>query len=71
MRVVLGSDHPGFEMKEVLLTFVRGLGHEVLDIGTNSTAPVDHPDFAEAVGTAVQSSLWSSRTFLSKLPAAI
>lgn len=54
MRVVLGSDHAGFEMKQNLLEFVRGLGHEVLDAGTDSTAPVDYPDYAEAVGTAVR-----------------
>lgn len=55
MRVVLGSDHAGFEMKQNLLNYVRGLGHEVLDAGTNSTAPVDYPDYAEAVAVAVRS----------------
>jgi len=54
MRIVLGSDHAGFEMKQNLLAFVRGLGHEVLDVGTGSTAPVDYPDFADAVGKAVR-----------------
>jgi len=54
MRVVLGSDHAGFEMKQNILAFVRGLGHEVLDVGTNSTAPVDYPDYAEALGMAVR-----------------
>ena len=41
-------------MKQDLVAFVRGLGHEVLDVGTNSTAAVDYPDFAEAVGMAVR-----------------
>lgn len=54
MRIVLGSDHAGFEMKQNLLGYVRGLGHEVLDAGTNSTASVDYPDYAEAVGMAVR-----------------
>ncbi len=54
MRIVLGSDHAGFEMKQDLVAFVRKLGHEVLDVGTNSTAPVDYPDFAEAVGQAIR-----------------
>ena len=54
MRIVLGSDHAGFEMKQDLVAFVRSLGHEVLDVGTNSTAPVDYPDFAEAVGQAIR-----------------
>ena len=54
MRIVLGSDHAGYEMKQNLLAFVRGLGHEVVDVGTKDTAPVDYPDFAEAVGMAVR-----------------
>ena len=49
MRIVLGSDHAGFEMKQGLLQFVRQLGHEVIDAGTHSTAPVDYPDYAVAV----------------------
>jgi len=55
VRIVLGSDHAGFEMKQELAAFVRSLGHEVLDVGTNGTAPVDYPDFAEAVGMAIRS----------------
>ena len=54
MRVVLGADHAGFELKQNLLAYVRGAGHEVLDVGTNSTAPVDYPDYAEAVGMAIR-----------------
>lgn len=54
MRIVLGSDHAGFEMKQDLVRFVRELGHDVVDVGTDSTAPVDYPDFAEAVGQAVR-----------------
>jgi RpiB/LacA/LacB family sugar-phosphate isomerase len=53
MRVVLGSDHAGFEMKQNLLAHVKALGHEVIDVGTSSTSPVDYPDYAEAVGMAV------------------
>jgi RpiB/LacA/LacB family sugar-phosphate isomerase len=49
MRIVLGSDHAGFEMKQDLLKFVRALGHDIVDVGTDSTAPVDYPDFAVAV----------------------
>ena len=54
MRIVLGSDHAGFDMKQDLVAFVRSLGHEIVDAGTTSTAPVDYPDFAEAVGMAVR-----------------
>ena len=53
MRVVVGSDHAGFEMKQNIIAHVRALGHEVLDVGTDSTAPVDYPDYAEAVGKAI------------------
>jgi RpiB/LacA/LacB family sugar-phosphate isomerase len=54
MRVVIGSDHAGFELKQALARYLKELGHEVLDVGTGSTAPVDYPDFAEAVGLAVR-----------------
>jgi len=53
MRTVIGSDHAGFEMKGTLAKHLRDLGHEVVDVGTNSAEPVDYPDFAEAVGKAV------------------
>jgi len=53
MRVVLGSDHAGYELKQQLIDYVRELGHDVLDVGTHSTASVDYPDFSEAVGQAV------------------
>lgn len=53
MRVVLGSDHAGFEMKQQILEYVRELGHEVVDVGTHGTSSVDYPDFAEAVGDAI------------------
>ncbi len=53
MRIVIGSDHAGFEMKMALGQHLRERGEEVLDVGTDSTAPVDYPDFAEAVGKAI------------------
>jgi len=49
----MGSDHAGFEMKGALAKHLRDLGHEVVDVGTHSTDPVDYPDFAEALGKAV------------------
>jgi RpiB/LacA/LacB family sugar-phosphate isomerase len=54
MRVVIASDHAGFELKQLLAGYLRELGHEVLDLGTSSTAPVDYPDFAEAIGLAIR-----------------
>ena len=53
MRVVLGSDHAGFELKQQILEYVQALGHEVLDVGTHDSSPVDYPDFAEALGMAI------------------
>ncbi|MGQ9616231.1 MAG: ribose 5-phosphate isomerase B [Spirochaetota bacterium] len=50
MRVVMGSDHAGFNLKKELAGFVMGQGHEVIDVGTESTDPVDYPDIAEALG---------------------
>jgi len=54
MRVVLGSDHAGYSMKQSLSAYVRTLGCEALDVGTNSVSPVDYPDFAEALGMAIR-----------------
>lgn len=53
MRVVLGSDHAGYELKQLICEYVQELGHEVLDVGTHDTSSVDYPDFSEAVGTAI------------------
>ncbi|HET8724672.1 MAG TPA: ribose 5-phosphate isomerase B [Anaeromyxobacteraceae bacterium] len=53
MRLVIGSDHAGFELKQALSPFLREVGHEVLDVGTDGTAPVDYPVYAEKVGLAV------------------
>src|SRR5262245_52346375 len=51
--IALGADHGGFEMKESLKGLLRELGFEYRDFGTNSTAAVDYPDFAEAIAVAV------------------
>jgi RpiB/LacA/LacB family sugar-phosphate isomerase len=53
MRIVIGADHAGFELKQFLIEHLRQRGHDVLDCGTDSVVPVDYPDFAQAVGTAV------------------
>ena len=53
MRIAIGSDHAGFELKQEVGAYLRQLGYDVLDLGTHSTAPMDYPDFAEAVGLAV------------------
>ena len=53
VRIALGADHAGFELKERLKAHLREKGHETLDLGTNSTESVDYPDFGLAVGKAV------------------
>ena len=53
MRIAIGADHAGFQLKQDLGAYLRELGHEVIDLGTSNTDPVDYPDFAEAVGKAV------------------
>lgn len=53
MRIALGADHAGFALKESVKARLTELKHQVLDTGTGSVAPVDYPDFAEAVGLAV------------------
>jgi len=53
MRLVIGSDHAGFELKTALAASLKGSGHEIVDVGTYSTDPVDYPDFALAVGRGV------------------
>ena len=56
MRLVIGADHAGFELKQQLASHLREHGHEVIDRGTTSSEPVDYPDFAQAVGDALRNS---------------
>jgi ribose 5-phosphate isomerase B len=53
MKIAVASDHAGYELKTLLLPWLREQGHEAADLGTNSSAPVDYPDFARAAGRAV------------------
>lgn len=53
MRVAIGADWVGFELKSQLLPYLRELGHDVLDLGADSAQPCDYPDFAEKVAHAV------------------
>jgi len=54
MRVAIGCDHAGFELKEAVKGFLVAENSDVLDVGTHSTEPVDYSDFAAAVGEAVR-----------------
>jgi len=53
MKVVIGSDHAGFRLKNAMGDVIRSLSHAVLDVGAFNENPSDYPDFAEAVGRAV------------------
>lgn len=53
MKVAIASDHAGFALKTRIIDEVRQLGHQPLDLGTDSGAPADYPDYAEAVARAV------------------
>ena len=54
MRIAVGSDHAGFDLKEEVKAFLVEGHHEVLDVGTYSKDPVDYPDYAEAVAAALR-----------------
>jgi ribose 5-phosphate isomerase B len=54
MKVAVACDHGGFPLKETVLETVRLAGHEAIDLGTNSSEPVDYPEYAEKVGRAIQ-----------------
>jgi ribose 5-phosphate isomerase B len=53
MKIVLGCDHAGYPLKQTVMDAIRKARHQVLDVGTDSTAPVDYPDVAERVGRAI------------------
>ena len=53
MRIVIGSDHAGFPLKSTIVDFVKGLGHEVHDAGSYDPDPVDFPDVAKSVTSAI------------------
>jgi RpiB/LacA/LacB family sugar-phosphate isomerase len=53
MRVAIGADHAGYELKGLLLRHLKTLGHEVIDLGPHDASPVDYPDYAESVARTV------------------
>ncbi|MFP5331757.1 MAG: ribose 5-phosphate isomerase B [Acidimicrobiia bacterium] len=54
MRIALGADHAGYDLKQHIASMLAESGVTVIDLGTHSTDPVDYPDFAAAVGRAVK-----------------
>jgi ribose 5-phosphate isomerase B len=56
MRIALGNDHRGVELKQAIINFLKNLGHDYHDFGSYGTESVDYPDFARPVAEAVSSS---------------
>jgi ribose 5-phosphate isomerase B len=55
MKIALGSDHAGYELKEIIKRYLADVRVPSCDVGTTSTASVDYPDFAEAVARTILS----------------
>ncbi len=53
MRIALGSDHAGLDLKNLLAAHLQNKGHDLKDLGTHAPDSVDYPDFGEAVGRLV------------------
>ena len=53
MKVALGADHAGYQLKVAIAKHLADSGHDVIDLGTDSEASVDYPPFCAAVGRAV------------------
>lgn len=53
-KLAIGSDHAGFDYKQILIPFLTEAGYEVEDFGTHSEASVDYPDFAHPVASSVE-----------------
>ncbi len=53
MKVAIAADHGGFPLKGRLTQVLQDSGHEVVDLGTHSTEPVDYPDYSRALGRAI------------------
>lgn len=53
MKIVIGSDHAGYEMKEIIKAYLVEKGNKVTDVGTNSTESVDYPVYGKKVGLEV------------------
>ena len=53
MKIAVGSDHRGFDVKRRVVTLLQQLGHDIVDVGATSKESVDYPDFAFLVARAV------------------
>ena len=55
MKIAIGNDHSAVEMKNMIMEYVQGMGHEVVNFGTDSTESCNYPEYGEKVGRAVAS----------------
>jgi ribose 5-phosphate isomerase B len=53
MRIAVAFDHAGFSLKQTIISAVRSAGHELIDLGTDSSVAVDYPDYAVKLGYAI------------------
>ncbi len=53
--IAIAADHAGFRLKALMVEFLKGLGYEMVDLGTQSEEPVDYPDYARAVAEEILS----------------
>nr|WP_281682516.1 ribose 5-phosphate isomerase B [Finegoldia magna] len=54
MKIAIAADHGGFELKNSMVEYIKSLGNEVMDLGTNSADSVDYPDYAKKVCEEIQ-----------------
>ena len=54
MKIAIAADHGGFELKDSMVEYIKSLGNEVGDLGTNSADSVDYPDYAKKVCEEIQ-----------------
>ncbi len=54
MKIAIGNDHAGYEMKKIVVTWLKEQGHQIKNFGTDSSAPVDYPDYVHPVASAVE-----------------
>jgi len=58
-KIIIGSDHGGFELKKQLISFIKGMGYETVDYGCYTSDPTDYPDIALSVAQDIAVSLES------------
>jgi len=54
MKIAIGNDHAGYDMKKIVITWLEEQGHEIQNFGTDSSASVDYPDYVHPLANAVE-----------------